>query len=83
MTIKDQFAAILGLVIILVVAGLIFSVKKTGQVAGVEDSFSFKQALEKIEVQSDLFSDQGQQVIDRTIGIEVKTLERLERALKK
>ena len=71
------------LIVIFIVAGAIFSGRETGQVAGVSDSVNFKQALINVEEQNDSFLDQGQQVIDRSIGIEVKASRKAERAIRK
>jgi hypothetical protein len=82
MNIKDQLVAILGLMVIVLVAGaLFFDSSEDGKVAGVE-SKNQAEAFSKVQEQTEHVSDIGQSVVDDSIGVEVKALDKVRKALK-
>jgi len=81
MDIKDQIVAVLGLVVVVLVAGFFYYSNQGGEVAGA-DTTSNQDVFINAEKQSKNISDLGQQKIDQSIGAEVKAKEKVEQALK-
>ncbi len=82
MDIKDQLVAVLGLVVIVLVAGFLYYGNQTGEVAGA-DTVGESNVFKNAQVQSQNISDIGQQKIDQSIGAEVEAVKKVEEALKR
>jgi hypothetical protein len=81
---RDQLIAVLGLVIVFVVAGLVYiNQPSQGEVAGVNSESSFTSALNELETSNDQLLDQGQQVVDQSIGVEVEAGKKAKEAIEK
>ncbi len=82
MDIKDQIAAILGLVVIVIIAGLLFvDIGDQGQVAGIDTGQEESEIFSKVQSQSENVSDIGQKVVDQSIGAEIKAIKEAKEAI--
>lgn len=81
---KDQLVAILGLVVLVIIAGfLFFDYSQEGQVAGVDSQQAEQEIFSKLQSQTENISDVGQGVVDSSIGTEIKAINKAKEAIEK